>query len=128
MAVKRISKINNSWPELFNFQNSFNCPWLGLLRTALLPVHKVIINAIFQDGMNGICLYFVNKHRLDGRYWDSAFCSLLFLCLCNVRFPHYFQMFVESIWSLIFIRPSNVITRGGRRPPFFVRSISPRLC
>ena len=23
--VKRILKINNSWPELFNFQNSFNC-------------------------------------------------------------------------------------------------------
>ena len=25
MAVKRILKINNSWTELFNFQNSFNC-------------------------------------------------------------------------------------------------------
>ena len=24
MAVKRILNINNSWPELFNFQNSFN--------------------------------------------------------------------------------------------------------
>ena len=22
---KRILKIDNSWPELFNFQNSFNC-------------------------------------------------------------------------------------------------------
>ena len=22
---KRILKIGNSWPELFNFQNSFNC-------------------------------------------------------------------------------------------------------
>ena len=25
MAIIRILKINNSWPELFNFQNSFNC-------------------------------------------------------------------------------------------------------
>ena len=25
MVVKRILKINNSRPELFNFQNSFNC-------------------------------------------------------------------------------------------------------
>ena len=25
MAIKRILKINNSWPESFNFQNSFNC-------------------------------------------------------------------------------------------------------
>ena len=24
IAVKRILKINNSWTELFNFQNSFN--------------------------------------------------------------------------------------------------------
>ena len=32
------------------------------LRTAPLPIHKVI-NAIFKDGMNGIYLYFVNKHR-----------------------------------------------------------------
>ena len=56
-------KINSSWPELFNFQNSFNCHWLELLRTAPLPIHKVIIIAIFQDGMNGIYLYSVNKHR-----------------------------------------------------------------
>ena len=37
---------------------------LELLRTAPLPIHKVIINAILQDqdGMNGIYLYFVNKH------------------------------------------------------------------
>ena len=34
MAIKRILKINNSWPELFNFQNSFNCHWMELLRTA----------------------------------------------------------------------------------------------
>ena len=25
MAIKRISKINKSMKELFNFQNSFNC-------------------------------------------------------------------------------------------------------
>ena len=25
MAIKRILKINHSWTELFNFQNSFNC-------------------------------------------------------------------------------------------------------
>ena len=25
METKRILKINNSWPELFNFQNLFNC-------------------------------------------------------------------------------------------------------
>ena len=23
--IERILKINNSWPKLFNFQNSFNC-------------------------------------------------------------------------------------------------------
>ena len=23
--LKEVLKINNSWPELFNFQNSFNC-------------------------------------------------------------------------------------------------------
>ena len=23
--IERILKINNSWPELFNFRNSFNC-------------------------------------------------------------------------------------------------------
>ena len=38
-------KMNNSWPELFNFQNSFNC--LELLKTAPLPIHKVIIITIF---------------------------------------------------------------------------------
>ena len=52
--LKRILKINNSWTELFNFQNSFNCHCLKLLRTAPLPIHKVIIVAIFSDGMNGI--------------------------------------------------------------------------
>ena len=46
MAIKRILKINNSWPELSNFQNSFNCHSLELLRTAPLPIHKVIIIAI----------------------------------------------------------------------------------
>ena len=39
--------INISWRELFNFQNSFNCHLLELLRTAPLPIHKVIIIAIF---------------------------------------------------------------------------------
>ena len=38
-------EINNSWTELFNFQNSFNCHCLELLRTAPLP--KVIIITIF---------------------------------------------------------------------------------
>ena len=47
IATKRILKINNSWPELFNFQNSFNCHWLELLRTAPLPIYKVIIIATF---------------------------------------------------------------------------------
>ena len=47
MTIKRILKINNSWPELFNFQNSFNCHRLALRRTAPLPIHKVIIIAIF---------------------------------------------------------------------------------
>ena len=32
------------------------------LRPAPLPIHKVIIIAIYYDGMNEICLYFVNKH------------------------------------------------------------------
>ena len=62
MAIKIILKMNNSWPELFNFQTSFNCDSLELLRTAPLLIHKVIIIAIFEDGMNGIYLYFVNKH------------------------------------------------------------------
>ena len=45
--IKRVLKTNNSWTELFNFQNSFNCHRLELLRTAPLPIHKVIIIAIF---------------------------------------------------------------------------------
>ena len=47
MAIKTILKINNSWTELFDFQNSFNRHWLELLRTAPLPIHKVIIITIF---------------------------------------------------------------------------------
>ena len=47
MAIKRISKINNSMKELFNFQNSFNCHSLELLRTAPLPIYKAIIITIF---------------------------------------------------------------------------------
>ena len=31
-------------------------------KTAALAIHKVIIIAIFKDGMNGNYLYFVNKH------------------------------------------------------------------
>ena len=54
--------VNNSWTELSNFQTSFICHRLEFLRTAPLPIHKVIIIAIFSDGMNGIYLYFVNKH------------------------------------------------------------------
>ena len=42
-----ILKINNSWMESFNFQNYFNCHRLELLRTAPLPIHKVIIISIF---------------------------------------------------------------------------------
>ena len=44
------------------FSTSFDCHRLELLRTALIPIHKVIMNAIFYDGVNGIHLYFVNKH------------------------------------------------------------------
>ena len=46
-AIKRILKINNSWTQLFNFQNSFDCHRLEHLRTAPLPIHKVAINALF---------------------------------------------------------------------------------
>ena len=45
-----VLKINNLWTELFNFQNfqnSLNCHRLELLRTAPLPIHKVITIAIF---------------------------------------------------------------------------------
>ena len=45
-SIKRILKVNNSWTELFNFQNLFNCHGLELLRTAPLPIHQVIIIAI----------------------------------------------------------------------------------
>ena len=62
MAIERILKINDSWTELFNFQNYFNCHLLELLRTAPLPFHKVIIIVIFQDGTNEIYFYFVNKY------------------------------------------------------------------
>ena len=31
MTIKIILKINNSWTELFNFQNSFNCHGLELI-------------------------------------------------------------------------------------------------
>ena len=44
---ERILKINNSWTELFNFQNSFNCHGLELLRNAPLPIHKIIVIIIF---------------------------------------------------------------------------------
>ena len=40
MAIKRILKINNLWTESFNFQNSFDCHWLELLKTAPLPIHS----------------------------------------------------------------------------------------
>ena len=36
----------NTFRILVYFQNSFNCHWLELLRTAPLPIHKVVINAI----------------------------------------------------------------------------------
>ena len=57
--LKIFLKINNPWTELFDFQNSFKCHGLELLRTPPLPIHKVIIITIFYDG---IYLYFVNKH------------------------------------------------------------------
>ena len=62
MAIKKKLKINNSWTELFNFQTSFNCHRLELLRTAPLPIYKIIIITIFSDSMNEVYLYFVNKH------------------------------------------------------------------
>ena len=46
IAIQRILKINSSWSELFNFKISFHCHCLELLRTAPLPILKVIINAI----------------------------------------------------------------------------------
>ena len=46
-GIKRILKINDLWTELFNFQTSCNCHSLELLRTAALPIHNVIIIAIF---------------------------------------------------------------------------------
>ena len=57
--LKEFWKLNNSVHELFIFKilliaidwNFKNC-----------TIHKVIIIAIFYDGMNGIYLYFVNKH------------------------------------------------------------------
>ena len=36
------------------FQHSFDCYGLELVRTALLPIHKVIKIAIFYDGINGV--------------------------------------------------------------------------
>ena len=41
MAIKRILKINNSWPELFNFQNSFNGHYwdFNLVLEYLLPIN-----------------------------------------------------------------------------------------
>ena len=47
IAIKRTLKINYSWPESFNLQNSFNCHCLELIITAPLSIHKVIIIAIF---------------------------------------------------------------------------------
>ena len=44
------------------FQKSFTCHGLELLRTAPLPIHKVIITTIFYDGMNAVYFYFENKH------------------------------------------------------------------
>ena len=73
VAIKRILKINNSWTESFNFQNSFNCHWLELLRTAPLPE---LLNKLprfeYALVLLPLCLflYFVNKLFLVGHYWD----------------------------------------------------------
>ena len=47
---------------IIQFSKFFSCYGLELLRTAPLPIHKVIIITIFSDGMSGVYLYFVNKH------------------------------------------------------------------
>ena len=57
------------------FQNSFNCHLLELVGNAPLPIHKVTINAIFQDGMNGIYLYSVNKHLSSWPLFGTLTCS-----------------------------------------------------
>ena len=41
-------------------------------------------------------------------------------------FPKWFQK--PPFYTRVEDGTYYVITRGGRRPPFFVRSISPRLC
>ena len=61
-------KINNSWTELFNFQTSFNCHLLELLRTAPLPIHKVSHNnhhilRWYEWGLLVIC-------KQTPLYWD----------------------------------------------------------
>ena len=48
MAVKRILKINDSWQELFNFQNSFYCQWLELLTTAPFPKRQILDSFKFR--------------------------------------------------------------------------------
>ena len=50
MAIKRVLKINNSWPELFNFLKLIlNRHCLVLLRTAPLPIHIVQVASILQS-------------------------------------------------------------------------------
>ena len=49
-----------------NFENKLFMD--GILWTAPLPIHKVMIIIIFQDGMNGVYFYFVNKLFLIDRY------------------------------------------------------------
>ena len=88
IAIKRNLKINNSWPESFNFQNSFNCHWLEFLRTTPLPIHKVIIITIFSDGMNGIYLYFVNKHLSR---WPLLGLLMIFIYIWQVALPEDFK-------------------------------------
>ena len=59
MAIKKHLKINNSWPELFNFQNSFNCTFLvgrywdfnSLLKDKIL--HQLKLKAFADDKIKG---------------------------------------------------------------------------
>ena len=48
----------------------FQLPLTGTLRTAPLPIHKIMIITISENGMNGVYFYFVNKLLLVSRYWD----------------------------------------------------------
>ena len=65
MAIKRILKINDSWPELFNFQNSFGCHIFSLI---IMKLGQDVCRYEISDGFkNGSLGQILEKSRVHSR-------------------------------------------------------------